>query len=249
MPASAPPTPGPDAVTLLTGEPADQDPLADLAMGEAMLRAAAQGRFEHAVRLYRPRAPMAVFGRRDVRLPGFDAARSLAREAGFTPAVRVTGGRAVAYTSRALVLDVVGRLTGADNDPIGRFERYGGSLVTALGSLGIPAALGAVPGEYCPGVHSVNVRGSAKLVGTAQRVIRGAWLFSTLIILGDADRLRPALRDVYAALGQPFDPASVGSLDEEVPGITVEAVEAAILTMLAPSGFRPCDVDAALSRR
>jgi octanoyl-[GcvH]:protein N-octanoyltransferase len=76
-----------------------------------------------------------------------------------------------------------------------------------------------VPGEYCPGAYSVNVRGRKKVVGTAQRVLRDAWLFSTLIVLGDENRLQPVLRDVYDMLDQPFDERSVGSLGAEVAGL------------------------------
>ena len=75
-----------------------------------------------------------------------------------------------------------------------------------------------MPGEYCPGAYSVNVRGRKKVVGTAQRMLRSAWLFSTLVILGDEDLLQPVLRDVYDMLDQPFDECSVGSVGVEVAG-------------------------------
>jgi hypothetical protein len=64
----------------------------------------------------------------------------------------------------------------------------------------------------------LNVRGCRKVAGTAQRVLRSAWLFSTLIVLGGENRLQPVLRDVYDMLDQPFDECSVGSVGAEVAG-------------------------------
>jgi len=37
-----------------------------------------------------------------------------------------------------------------------------------------------VPGEYCPGEFSINDGHGHKLIGTAQRLVRGAWLFGTV---------------------------------------------------------------------
>jgi octanoyl-[GcvH]:protein N-octanoyltransferase len=86
-----------------------------------------------------------------------------------------------------------------------------------------------VPGEYCPGAGSVNVGGCKKAVGTAQRVLRNAWLFSTLVILGDENRLKPVLRDAYGMLGQPFDECSVGSVGAEVAGLqAADLIEALV---------------------
>jgi hypothetical protein len=93
----------------------------------------------------------------------------------------------------------------------------------------VDARVGAVPGEYCPGAFSVNARGTAKLVGTSQRITRDAWLFSSLIMVSGEERVRPVLTEVYAHLGQPFDPASAGSLAGEVPGLDTETVERALL--------------------
>jgi hypothetical protein len=44
--------------------------------------------------------------------------------------------------------------------------------------------------------------------------------------------VRDVLVPVYEALNLPWDPATVGSLDDEVAGITWEATEAAILKRL-----------------
>ena len=227
------------------GRAVDDDPLLELAVSHALLREASEHDVAPVVRIYQPSAAMAVFGRRDVRAPGFAKAVESSREAGFVPAARVTGGRAVAYTPRALVVDIVQRQADAmlEHDP--RFERYGRVFVDAFRPLGIDARVGAVPGEYCAGAHSVNARGTTKLVGTSQRVVRNAWLFSALVVVDDASRLRPVLTEMYAHLGQPFDPRSVGSVADEAPGVTVADVEAAILDALGPTD----DSDEASSTR
>lgn len=213
---------------------------AELAVAQALLRHAGETG-EAAVRIRRAAGPGVVFGRRDTRLPGFPAAARAAREHGFVPLVRATGGRAVAYDHAALVVDHVS----ADPDPQAghdrRFREFGARLASAFRDLGVDARVGAVPGEYCPGAFSVNARGTAKLVGTSQRITKNAWLFSSLIIVGGEDRLRLVLGEVYAHLGQPFDPASAGSVSGEVPALDARAVERAILA--------ECQADGSLSRQ
>jgi lipoate-protein ligase A len=135
------------------------------------------------------------------------------------------------------------------HDHTARFDRFGTLFVDAFRGLGIDASIGAVPGEYCPGAHSVNARHRIKLVGTAQRVIRDAWLFSALVVVDDSELLKPVLRQVYERLEQPFDPASVGSLAEEAPGLTVADAERAVLDALgAPDADESSGLEALASR-
>ena len=213
---------------LLHGALADVEPALELALARALLTEARDGRTEETLRIYRPASPVVVFGRRDTRLPGFPGAAEAARAAGFEPVVRATGGRAVAYTEEALVVDHVRRESGSIGGQDARFDTFGHRFVDLFRGFGVDARLGAVPGEYCPGAHSVNARGTEKLVGTAQRMVPGAWLFSSLVVVGDEERLRPVLSEVYRSLGQDFDVASVGSLRREVPGLDSDDVEAAV---------------------
>lgn len=210
------------------GALAPPDEALELAVAHAQVRRAGTVGGE-VLRVHRPTAPVVVFGRRDTRLPGFAAAAAAARAHGFEPLVRATGGRAVAYDGDALVIDHVA----PDPDPQAghdrRFQEYGDLMVDVFRGLGIDARLGAVPGEYCPGAFSVNARGTAKLVGTSQRIVRDGWLFSSLVVVGGEHRLRPVLTEVYGHLGQPFDPASVGSLTGEVPTLGLDAAERALL--------------------
>jgi octanoyl-[GcvH]:protein N-octanoyltransferase len=204
----------------------------NLALGHVLARRAELEDVE-VLHVYRPVGRAVVFGRRETRSPGFPAAVRAARHAGFEPLVRATGGRAVAYTEQTVVVHHVRH----GKDPIGghdaRFVEFGELLVDTLRTLGVEARLGAVPGEYCPGAHSVNARGETKLVGTAQRVLRQAWLFASLVVVGDEAELRPVLREVYGHLGQPFDPMSVGSLSAENPALEVEQVTRALLDAFA----------------
>lgn len=212
------------------------DQACELAVAHALVRRASLGEIDGALRVYRPSAPVVVFGRRELRHDGWREAADAARAAGFEPAVRAAGGRAVAYTGEALVVDHVMRETNPGQRLEQRFEEFGELLATALRGLGVDARVGAVPGEYCPGAHSVNARGTVKLIGTAQRIVKQAWLFSTIVVVGDAARVRPVLTEVYGLLRAEFDADSVGALDDEVPGLGVEAVEAALLDAY---GVRP----------
>jgi lipoate-protein ligase A len=205
------------------------DQALEVAVAHAMLRRVSRGESGPAVRVYRPGTRVVAFGRRDTLLPGFPAAVRAVREAGFTPVLRAPGGRAVAYTERSLVVDHVGPdpgyLAGMDERFVGYAELWAG----VLRNHGVGAQVGAVPGEYCPGAHSVNARGQVKLVGTAQRMVRGAWLFSAVAIFDDAEVLRPLLTDVYRLLELPFDDDSVGSVVAESREVSLDDFEAEVV--------------------
>ena len=98
-------------------------------------------------------------------------------------------------------------------------------LVYSLG----PDGVGPVPREFCPGEFTVNARGAIKLVGTAQRVLRHASLLAASVAVSRAERVRAVLVDVYQALELDMDPATVGAVADEVPGVTVDDVERAVL--------------------
>lgn len=72
-----------------------------------------------------------------------------------------------------------------------------------------------------------------KLVGTAQRVVAGAWLFSSVIVVENSAPIRQVLTDSYAALGLDWDPATAGAAQDLLPALTVEDVEAAVLAAYA----------------
>jgi lipoate-protein ligase A len=178
------------------------------------------------LRCYRPGATVA-FGRRDTFLSGFATAAAAARRHGFTPVIRGAGGRAAAYDEGSLIFDEV---MPADSSQIReRFADDARRQARALQSLGVDARVGEVTGEYCPGEFSVNARGRVKLIGAAERIVRGAWLHSSVVVVEGPDRLRGVLEDVYAALDLDWDPASVGAVGDEAPGVGLEDARRALL--------------------
>ncbi|MGA4508533.1 lipoate--protein ligase family protein [Propionibacteriaceae bacterium G1746] len=209
---------------LLRGRVGD-DPALEMAASSALLQRARVGELDAALRIFRP-TRMVAFGRRDANRPGFGAAVAACRRAEYVPVVRPTGGRAVATTTSALVIDHVQRGAG---DMAHRFTDFGVMLAQVLADFGIDARVGEVPGEFCPGAHSVNARGVAKLVGTAQRVVREAWFFSSVVIIDDSAVIKPLLVEVYDALELAFDPASVGAVRDEAPQVSIDVLEQAFI--------------------
>ncbi len=221
-------------VVLLAGDPLPGGPAEDVTLGQRLLRDGL-GPDPELLRAYSP-APTAAFSRRDTLRPGYEAAVAAVRELGFTPVVRPQGGSLAVYHRGSVVVDHVLRTPDASRDPIERFRRFAALHAAVLTGLGADARIGAVPGEYCPGDHSVNLGGTRKVVGSAQRVTRDGWLFSSIVQVTGASALRGPLTAAYARLGYDFDPATVGTLEDDLPGVTVEAVTAALL---AAYGVRP----------
>lgn len=212
---------------------------ADLARGIELLRAAASGDLPPTLRLYRP-YPTVAFGQRDARLPGFEAASEAARAAGFEPLVRKAGGRAAAYHRGCLIVDHIEPHDDAIAGSHARFGLLGELLAEALRRVGVDASVGEIPGEYCPGEFSVHGNGPSpvKLVGTAQRVVSGAWLFSSVVVVEDSAPIRAVLEKTYSALGLDWNPATAGAADDLVPGLTVDAVADAVITVYDGAAVR-----------
>ena len=172
--------------------------------------------------MFRPRAT-AAFGRVDRLRPGYAAALEAAREHGFEPLLRPVGGHAVVYDERSVVFEEV---TAHDDIAAGiqdRFREGTDRIVAALRSLGLDPQIGELPGEYCAGAYSVSLDG-VKVVGSGQRVVRGAALFAAVVLVGGG----AALTDIYAALALDWDPSTAGAIQDVAPSITPERVEQAL---------------------
>ena len=233
----------------LLQERAGSDPALDLALSTALLQMVAAGERGPALRCYRP-LPTVAFSRRDTFLPGFDRAVAAARGHGFTPVIRAAGGRAAAYDEGCLILDEIMPALDSMAAIRDRFADGAALQAAALRSLGVDARVGEVAGEYCPGEFSVNARGSVKLIGSAQRIIRGGWLFAAVVVVSSADTLGPVLEEVYAALGLDWDPATTGSVAAEAPGTSAADVQRALLERYAERyRLAPAAPDAAAIRR
>ena len=109
------------------------------------------------------------------------------------------------------------------------------------------ARVGQVPGEYCPGAYSVGARGRTKLMGVGQRVLPTAAYVGGVIVVNGADLVRTALTPVYRELGLEWNPATAGSVQEEVRGVTWDDVVAALIEAVsAHREVRLTTMDAAL---
>ncbi len=165
-----------DARASLVVDERDRDALEEVAIGPAWLRQVARDHDGPYFRVYQPR-PAVAFSSKDCLQAGIGPAARAARAHSFSPVRRGVGGRAAAYHRGSLGLDHLAP-PGGSSDIRERFVVFGNLIADALRSLGVPAEVGPVPGEYCPGEFSVNDGHGHKLVGTAQRLVHGAWLFT-----------------------------------------------------------------------
>jgi hypothetical protein len=216
-------------------------PALDIAVSHALLQRVARGELGSVMRLYRPRPTMA-FGRLDALRPGFREAGAAARQHGFEPVVRVAGGHAAAYHEQSLIYEEIVPELDVTASLHERFREGAAVLAGALDRLGVDARVGEIPGEYCPGAYTVSASDRVKLVGIAQRAVRGAALLTAFVQLGGGAALRSALVDVYRALELEWDPTTAGALDDVLPGVGLAEVEDAILAERG-AGVAPGAID------
>jgi lipoate-protein ligase A len=192
----------------------------------------AAGELDATLRVHRPARELA-FAKQDRAAPGFAAAVEAARATGFEPVIRLAGGRAALFHEGSLAFAWSmpdPRPTKTTHD---RFAMFAGVFERALARLGVDARIGEVPGEYCPGAWSVNARGRSKLVGIGQRIVSGAAHLGAVLVVTDSGLVRSTLVPVYEALHLEFDPATAGAVEDEVPGVTLDDAEAAVLAEVA----------------
>jgi octanoyl-[GcvH]:protein N-octanoyltransferase len=190
----------------------------DTAVSHATLRRVAAGSLPETLRLYRP-GPIVAFGPRDRVAPGFADAVAAARALGFGAVERLAGGRAAVFHQGTLAFSWAIPDPRAREGIRPRFQAAAEIVVEGIRSLGVDARIGEVPGEYCPGEHSINARGRTKLMGVGQRIVDGAAHVGGVIVVTGAARIREVLLPVYEALGLDWDMATVGSVADEVPGL------------------------------
>ena len=202
----------------------DGDQALELAVAHALVRRAGAGELGEVLRIYRPSAPVAVFGRRDTRLPGFAAAAEAAATAGFErssgpPAVVRWPTRATRSwwtTSRTSPTPWVLTTDGSSGSGRCSRRRWAGSAWT--------------PGW---------VRSRASTARGAQRQRSGDREARRHRSAGDQERVAVQLAGHRRRRGPPPAGAGAGvrtpraavrrSLTGEAPALDVEAVERALL--------------------
>jgi octanoyl-[GcvH]:protein N-octanoyltransferase len=204
----------------------------DTGLSHALLRLAGAGEIGEVLRIHVPRRIVA-FGRQDTVSRGYPEAVAAARREGFAPIERLAGGRAAVFTEQTLAFAWAVPTSEPRSGVTERFARIASIMASAFRALGVDARIGRVPGEYCPGDHSVNSRNAVKLMGVGQRVVGGAAHVGGVVVVDGSDLIRQALVPVYRALGLAWDPATAGDLASEAPGVTLGRVRAAILDEFA----------------
>jgi lipoate-protein ligase A len=208
-------------------------PAQDTAISHAILQRVARRELPETVRIARPGA-MVAFGKQDVSSPWYLEAAGAARALGFEAVKRLAGGRAAVFHEQTVAF----AWARPEHDPWpgthDRFREIAAILERALRSLGVDARTGEIPREYCPGEYSINAGGRTKLVGVGQRIIKGASHIGGVIVVGGSDRVREVLVPVYDALGLDWDPATAGSLEDEIGPVAFDDVTAAIRAELPP---------------
>jgi octanoyl-[GcvH]:protein N-octanoyltransferase len=190
----------------VTGHPA-----LDTAVGRVVLERVDAGELPATLRLSRPPRVVA-FSARDARAPGFTAAAAAARAEGFTPILRLAGGRAAVFTPDTIAFAWAVPTATPASGIEDRFATLAGCLRDAFGSLGVDARVGEVPGEYCPGSWSVNVGGVRKLAGVGQRLLRAGAHTGGVVVVADGGGINRVLLPVYAAMDVGFEPSATGDL-------------------------------------
>jgi len=206
-------------------------PALDTAISRVLLERVDRGELPATLRLSRP-SSIVAFSSRDARTPGFEAAVASSEVAGFTPVLRLAGGRPAVFTPTTIAFSWSVPTAEPSSGIVERFTTLSGCLADAFRALGVEARVGEVDGEYCPGQYSVNVAGRHKVAGVGQRLLRRAAHTGGVVVVDDADRINDVLVPVYAAMGVRFDPGVTGSLADHAE-VAYEQVRGAIVDAFA----------------
>lgn len=228
------------ATLILEDRPLPGGPVDDVVLGPLVL-ARGVDQAQEIVRIFRPE-PTAAFSRRDSLRPGFARAADACRELGFMPVIRPQGGQLAAYHRGSVVIDHVVRASNPAAGLKGRFEHFARLHADVLSAFGLDARIGELPGEYCPGEYSINVAGLTKIVGSAQRITRDGWLFSTIFQVTGSTSIREVLTTAYDGLGYELNLSTIGSAEDHRPGITAAAVEQALIDVYSATSGAVRDV-------
>ncbi len=215
---------------VLLSDASPERPVLDMALSHALLLRVAEGARPATVRIYEP-GPTVAFSKLDSHAPGFAAACDAARAHGYEPVVRLGGGHAAAYGPGCLIHEEIAPHHSTLEGLGDRYAQESALVERALAGFGVAVTAGQLDGEYCAGAHSLHL-GGVKIAGIAQRVIKGAALISTAVLVDAGPSLRAVLVDVYRALGIDWRPETAGSLADVATAASLPRLAAA----LAPDG-------------
>lgn len=191
------------------------DPTLDHALSRAVLMQVAEGSLPDTIRVWKPDRCVA-FSARDARDAVYGRAREAALSLGFAAVERLAGGRAAVFHPGTVAIAWARSESTSPAPILQRFEECSTIVALALQNLGVDARVGQVPGEYCPGDHSINIGGRKKVAGLGQRVTRGASHLGGVIVVEDGRSVARVLEAVYEALAIEWDPLVTGSVSEEI---------------------------------
>ncbi|MEX2430958.1 MAG: hypothetical protein WD645_03455 [Dehalococcoidia bacterium] len=206
----------------------------DTAVSRALLQQVGDGTEPETLRLHRP-TRITAFGPQDLRAPGYAKAVHVSIAGGFVPVARLAGGRAAVFHEDTIAFSWAIPIKDPREDIHGRFQELAGLMQAAFLRLGVDARVGEVMGEYCPGAYSVNARGAVKLMGVGQRLIGKAAHVGGVVVVAGSEHVRNILVPVYEALDLAWDPATAGSLADEIPGTTYADAQQAVIDSFAGS--------------
>lgn len=217
---------------IITGQLTRDAPL-DTAVSRAILQQVSDGHLPETIQIGRP-SRVVAFGKHDALSPTFFDAVSLAREKGFTPTVRIAGGRAVVFHEHTIRFTWTTPTQNPVKEIKQRFATVAQHVVQTLTFFGAEAVIGEVPGEYCPGKYSVHVLRSGrapertavkvpsikvpsiKVMGSGQRLARAASQVSGMVVVKDSESVNRVLVPIYEVLELEMDPLLTGSVADVV---------------------------------
>lgn len=207
----------------------DAPPELNTAISAATLKAVASGELPDLFRIHVP-ARVVAFGSQDTHTAGFNRAVASCKSEGFTPVIRLAGGRAAVFHEGTLAFSWQTR---TDQPKLGvteRFEFITSILVAALASLGYHPDVGEVPGEYCPGRYSIHIS-QKKIAGVGQRLVSGAAHVGGVLVVSDAAAINRVLTPVYEAMELAWDPNVTGAVSD-FGAVTPSTVAGAVTAQL-----------------
>lgn len=200
----------------------------DVALSKAMLGEVSEGRQAESLRIYRASDALA-FSTLDRNRSGFRKACDIAAGIGFEPILRLAGGQAAVFTDESVAFAWIIPAEDPRTQLRQRFDEASTWIRSALGDLGFDARVGEIPGEYCPGKYSVNLRGKVKVMGVGQRIVRGAAHVGGVVCVSRTIGMKNVLTPVYETLGYSLNPETIGSLSDDSSDIDVESVMASLI--------------------